>query len=138
MSLVVLNDTAPLPRRVSADARKPIWAGVAIVALFFGGLGTWAALAPLAGAIVAEGVVKVEANRQAVQHIEGGLVKQILVKDGERVSEGQVLVRLDETAAKANVDVLAAQYDALRVLEARLIAERDGRDQVTFPDDLMT
>src|SRR5262252_919264 len=129
MSLVVVHDTAGLPRPVTADARRSISAGLIIVLLFFGGLGAWAALAPLAGAIVAEGVVKVEANRQAVQHIEGGLVKNILVKEGELVREGQVLVRLDETAAKANVDVLAAQLDALRVLEARLIAERDGHDQ---------
>jgi HlyD family type I secretion membrane fusion protein len=94
-------------------------------------------LAPLAGAIVAEGVVKVEANRQAVQHLEGGLVKQILVKEGELVSQGQVLLRLDETTAKANADVLSAQLDALRALEARLIAERDGHDHIVFPDDLM-
>jgi HlyD family type I secretion membrane fusion protein len=138
MSLVVVNGGAALPRRVSADARRPIWAGIAIVTVFFGGLGSWAALAPLAGAIVAEGVVKVEANRQAVQHLEGGLVKQILVKDGDLVRDGQVLVRLDETTARANVDVLAAQYDALRALEARLIAERDGREQIAFPDDLTT
>jgi HlyD family type I secretion membrane fusion protein len=137
MSLVVVTDRAGLPRRVTADARSAIWAGIAIVLLFFGGLGTWAALAPLAGAIVAEGVVKVEANRQAVQHLEGGLVKEILVKEGELVREGQVLVRLDEITAKANADVLTAQYDALRALEARLVAERDAQQQIQFPDDLM-
>ncbi len=137
MSLVVVHDRAALPARISADARRPIGVGIAIVLLFFGGLGAWAALAPLAGAIVAEGVIKVEANRQAVQHVEGGLVKQILVKDGELVGEGQVLVRLDETAARANVDVLTAQFDALRMLEARLVAERDGRDQIGFPEALM-
>jgi epimerase transport system membrane fusion protein len=137
MSLVVVTDSSALPRRVTADARGSISLGIVITLLFFGGLGTWAALAPLAGAIVAEGIIKVEANRQAVQHLEGGLVKQILVKDGDLVEAGQVLIRLDETAAKANADVLAAQWDALRALEARLLAERDGREQIQFPDDLM-
>jgi HlyD family type I secretion membrane fusion protein len=137
MSLVVFRDDALPPARPIGSARTPIWIGLAIVALFFGGLGTWAALAPLAGAITSEGVVKVEANRQAVQHLEGGLVKQILVKEGELVRQDQVLIRLDETTAKANVDVYTAQRDALRMLEARLIAERDGHDRITFPDDLM-
>lgn len=135
MSLVVVHDDA-VPARITGNARGPIWVGLAIVALFFGGLGSWAALAPLAGAILAEGVVKVEANRQAVQHLDGGLVRQILVKDGELVREGQVLLRLDESAAKANVDVLSAQLDALRTLEARLVAERDGHDHITFPADV--
>jgi HlyD family type I secretion membrane fusion protein len=136
MSLVVIHDEVALPARITGNARGPIWVGVAIVALFFGGLGSWAALAPLAGAIVAEGVVKVEANRQAVQHLDGGLVRQILVKEGELVKQDQVLLRLDETAAKANVDVLASQLDALRSLEARLLAERDGHDHITFPGEL--
>ena len=136
MSLVVVHGEPPLPAAATGDARGPIWVGLAIVALFFGGLGTWAALAPLAGAIVAEGVVKVEANRQAVQHLDGGMVRQIFVKEGELVKEGQVLIRLDESAAKANVDVLASQLDALRTLEARLIAERDGHDHITFPVEL--
>ncbi|MEJ0067928.1 MAG: biotin/lipoyl-binding protein [Pseudomonadota bacterium] len=133
---MLVRDEAALPRPLAATARGPILAGIAVMLLFFGGLGTWAALAPLAGAIVADGVVKVEANRQAVQHLDGGLVKQILVKEGALVDEGQVLIRLDETAAKANVEVLDAQSDGLRALEARLIAERDGRDQIAIPDDL--
>ena len=137
MSLVVIHDDVALPARITGNARGPIWVGLAIVVLFFGGLGTWAALAPLAGAITSEGVVKVEANRQAVQHLEGGLVRQILVKEGELVRQDQVLIRLDEVTAKANVDVLTAQRDALSMLEARLIAERDGHDHIAFPENLL-
>ncbi len=122
MSLMVIRDDVLPPARLVGSARTPIVVGLAIVLLFFGGLGTWAALAPLAGAITSEGVVKVEANRQAVQHLEGGLVRQILVKEGELVRQDQVLIRLDEVTAKANVDVLTAQRDALSMLEARLIA----------------
>lgn len=136
MSLIVLDDQPRRVPRVTADARGPIWAGAVVMLLFFGGLGTWAALAPLTGAVVAEGEVKVEANRQAVQHLDGGIVRQILVKDGQEVAKGQVLIRLDDTAAKANVDVLTGQFDALKVLEARLIAERDGRDRISFNDDI--
>jgi HlyD family type I secretion membrane fusion protein len=135
MSLILVRDEAARSR-APTDVRGPILAGVVVMLLFFGGLGTWAALAPLAGAIVADGVVKVEANRQAVQHLDGGLVKQILVMEGARVDAGEVLVRLDDTAAKANVEVLEAQSDALHALEARLVAERDGRDRIAIPADL--
>ena len=135
MSVMLLESN--LPQRTPSGLRGPAVAGIVIMLLFFGGLGSWAALAPLAGAVVAEGVVKVEANRQAVQHLDGGVVRQILVKDGERVAEGQILIRLDETAAKANVDVLAAQEDALVSLQARLLAERDGHDTIVFDDALL-
>jgi len=137
MSLVVGPDRGMPAQRSGGEARGPIIAGIVVVLLFFGGLGSWAALAPLAGAIVADGVVKVEANRQAVQHLEGGLVKQILVEEGALVAEGDVLVRLDDTAARATVDMLAAQSDALRGLAARLVAERDGSARIGFPDDLV-
>jgi HlyD family type I secretion membrane fusion protein len=137
LRLIAASAPATPISAVRADARGPIIAGLVVVLGFFGGFGGWAALAPLAGAVVADGVVKVEANRQAVQHLEGGLVKQILVEDGARVEAGDVLIRLDETAARAAVDMLAAQSDALRGLEARLVAERDGSDRIGFPDDLV-
>ncbi|MGH6768241.1 MAG: HlyD family type I secretion periplasmic adaptor subunit [Xanthobacteraceae bacterium] len=124
---------APSPApKVPDDPTREIRAGIAVIVLFFGVLGTWAALAPVAGAAVAAGVTKVQGNRQTVQHREGGIVERLDVRDGDKVEKGQVLIRLDRTAAQAKADTLAAQRDSLKALEARLIAERDGREQPSF------
>ncbi|MGH6866931.1 MAG: HlyD family type I secretion periplasmic adaptor subunit [Methyloceanibacter sp.] len=119
------------------DPSGPIWAGLLVIFLFFGVLGFWAAIAPLAGAAVAPGQIKVEGNRQSVQHRYGGTVGEILVKDGDYVEKGQVLARLDGTDASAKLESLTAQRDALKALEARLIAERDGKPEPEF-DEILT
>src|SRR5262249_33117461 len=85
-------------------------AGWVIIAAFFGLLGTWAATAPLNGAVVANGVVKVEGNRKSVQHLDGGIVKQLRVREGDRVKAGDLLVVLDDSQARAEFDVLSEQY----------------------------
>lgn len=117
---------------VPDDVRGPIRAGIYVIVFFFGGLGTWAAFAPIAGAAIAPGFVKVEGNRQSLQHRYGGTVKQILVKDGTRVTRGDVLIRLDDIAARARAGSLGAMYDSLKAVEARLIAERDGLAEPAF------
>ena len=107
------------------------------VLLVFGGFGAWAAMAPLDSAAVAPARIAVEGDRKPVQHLEGGIVRDILVKDADRVSEGQVLFRLDATSAKANADVLTRQLDGFLAQEARLLAEREGRSTIAFPPALM-
>jgi membrane fusion protein, type I secretion system len=103
-------------------------AGWSIIVFFFGVLGAWAMTAPLHGAVVANGVVKVEGNRRAVQHLEGGIVKELRVKDGAKVAAGDVLIVLDETQAQTEYDVLSRQALILRATEARLTAELvDGK-----------
>src|SRR5262249_35125989 len=102
MSQALTYDTTTLPglprSEVPNESIKGIAAvGWAIVAVFFGLLGSWAATAPLKGAVVANAVVKVEGNRKSVQHLEGGIVKELRVKEGDRVSAGDVLVVLDES-----------------------------------------
>jgi epimerase transport system membrane fusion protein len=71
-----------------------------------------------------------------VQHLEGGIVREILVREGERVAPGHLLLRLDDTQALAQLEIARSQYLANRALEARLVAERDGYRDVVFPDDL--
>lgn len=135
----VLAFPAPAPLTVppaSADFSRPIAAGLTVIALAFGGLGTWAALAPIDSAVVAPGVLVVESNRKTVQHLEGGIVKEILVRDGDSVTAGQVLVRLDDTQAVANLAMVRDRLIADRATEARLVAERDGADRLSFPPDL--
>jgi epimerase transport system membrane fusion protein len=119
------------------SARGAMIAGAAIMAAFFLGLGGWAAFAPLNSAAVAPAVVKVEGNRKSVQHLEGGIVKELRVSEGDKVATEQTLILLDDTQARAAVDVYSKQYDELTAQEARLIAERDGAAAVQFPQALI-
>src|ERR1700730_2648162 len=96
-------------------------AGWSIIAVFFGGFGTWAAIAPLNGAIVAQAVVKVEGNRKSVQHLDGGIVNELRVKEGGKGKAGDVLIVLDDTQARAEYEVLAQEFVVLRATEARLL-----------------
>jgi epimerase transport system membrane fusion protein len=126
------------PPEVRTDDRFERRLGLAILLTGVGGFGAWAALAPIDSAAVAPGIVTVEFNRKTVQHLEGGIVREILVREGERVGPGQLLVRLDDTQALAQLEIARSQYLANRALEARLVAERDGFREVVFPDDLLT
>lgn len=123
-------DTTP------SSMRLVLLAGVAIVALFFGGFGSWAVTAPLNSAVVAQAVVKVEGNRKSVQHLEGGIVKELRVKEGSRVQAGDVLIVLDDTQAKAEYEVYSQQYAVLRATEVRLLAEIAGSNAIVMPPEL--
>jgi HlyD family type I secretion membrane fusion protein len=134
--MTVSNDTPP-----AAPPAPPVgrWIAVGLVvsAVMFGGFGSWAALAPLSSASLAPGIVKVDSNRKTVQHYEGGIIREILVRDGDEVKQGQVLVRLDDLDARADSSALRGQLDALRAREARLIAQRDGLDFIALPESLL-
>jgi membrane fusion protein, epimerase transport system len=123
------GEVLPLPRRIIAAGCIALVAGT-------GALGVWAALAPLSGAVVAEGVVRDEGERKTVQHQEGGIVKAILVKDGDHVKAGQVLLTLDNVRPDAEVTALQSQLDDEQAKAARLEAERDMKDSITFPPQL--
>ncbi len=110
--------------------------GMAIVVVFFGLGGAWAASADLASAAVANGRVTVDSNRKTVQHLEGGIIRTLHVKDGDRVQGGDPLVTLEDAQSRATWDLLNAQYMSMRALEARLVTERDGLDTIIFPQDL--
>ncbi|WP_404561360.1 HlyD family type I secretion periplasmic adaptor subunit [Bradyrhizobium elkanii] len=111
-------------------------AGWLIIAIFFGGIGTWAVTAPLNGAVVANAVVKVDGNRKSVQHLDGGIVKELHVREGDRVLAGDLLIVLDETQARAEHEVLTQQYAVLRATEIRLLTELDHGSQLVMPPDL--
>jgi HlyD family secretion protein len=110
--------------------------GLGAVGLFGGTLGLWAATAPLAGAVVASGQFVVDSNLRKVQHQQGGIVAELKVRDGDRVSAGDLLIRLDETITRANQQIVVRQLDELYARKARLEAERDGRDSVSEPREL--
>lgn len=119
-----------------ADTRWPLAFGSAIIALLFGGVGVWAATTQIAGAIIAAGTVVVDSNVKKVQHAVGGSVGAILVKEGDAVETGQLLLRLDDTLVRANAQVLSKQLDEVAVRRARLLAERDEKQEIAFPDEL--
>jgi HlyD family type I secretion membrane fusion protein len=116
--------------------KRPMVVGSAIVGIFVIGIMVWAALAPLTGAVLAPGVVRVEANRKTIRHRSGGTVRAIPVHEGQHVAQGQVLLVMDDVQTRAAVDVLQAQVDAFEAQMARLQAESSGKTSVEFPADL--
>lgn len=116
----------------------PLRVGISIFVLVFVVFGLWASLAPIDGAAVAAGRVTVKSYKKTVQHLEGGIVSEILARSGDLVSEGQPLLIMDDTQAMAQLEVANAQFVSLLAIESRLKAERDNLDQITFPDILFS
>lgn len=108
--------------------------GYLVIAGFIAGFGYWAATAPIAGAAIAPGVVAAAGQNILVQHLEGGIIRQIEVREGETVQAGQTLVVLDRTAAETQLNRLINQLVALETKAARLTAERDGGTAVVLPE----
>lgn len=119
-----------------SDTASPIRLGLVIIALTFIGFGGWAAFAPLSQGAVASGRLIVESQRKEIQHLEGGIVSSIRVRDGDRVKAGDVLITLDDTRALAQVQIIEGQLVAFEAQEARLLAERNGDAELVFPADL--
>lgn len=117
---------------VPVDDRPIRWIGYAIIFVTFGLFGSWATLAPLDSAALAPGVVTVKGYRKTIQHLEGGIVKALHVRDGDMVKAGDVLVELDGTQALAEQEMVRSQLIAARALEARLLAERDDVAVLAF------
>ena len=123
--------------RASADtasiARKALWA----LGIGFGGFLIWAALAPLDEGVPTSGMVTIDTKRKAVQHLTGGIVKEVLVREGEIVKEGQVLMRLDEAVTKANYESIRQRYLGLSAMQTRLRAEQAGAAKLVFDKDVL-
>lgn len=128
------NPTPDIRKAAERSARAHLLAGLAVIALALGGTAVWAARTEISGAVVSSGQVVVESKVKKVQHPTGGVVSEIAVKNGSKVEAGDLLVRLDETVARANLQVITKQLDELVMREARLEAERDGSDSITLPD----
>ncbi len=131
MTLLLPGSVAPSRSREAV--RRHSRAGLAVVILMFGGVIAWAASADLTGAVVASGFVAVESNVKKVQHPTGGVIGELLVRDGQNVEAGQVLVRLDETLTRANLQILRNQLQQLEGRRARLEAERADLRSIPFP-----
>lgn len=123
-------------RAFYARPGRPALLGAAVIGAFAAAMTMWGTLAPISGAAIASGNLQVEGRRQSVQHPYGGVVRQLPVRDGAHVEKGQLLIALDDSDPRAKLEVLVADRDAALAAEARLIAERDGRDAPDFADSL--
>ncbi|MDV6348359.1 HlyD family type I secretion periplasmic adaptor subunit [Nitrosomonas sp. Is35] len=135
---VIENVPADLSHQVDTDETLHTKLGWWIVLAGFGGFILWASFAPLDKGVPVPGTVTVASHLQAVQHQIGGIIDSILVKEGEHVAVGQVLVRMNDVQLKAQAEITRSQLYTARAVEARLLAERDGRKEITFPQDLLT
>jgi HlyD family type I secretion membrane fusion protein len=130
---------APKPRNVpviATDARPWVLFGIFWVMLIFAGFGGWAATAPLSSAVIAQGGLAVDSKRKQIQHLEGGIVEKLLVRDGDVVAPGATLVKLDETRPRSMLAIIESSLRKELASEARLIAERDGSAEIGFPAEL--
>jgi len=134
----LLEPADAVAAELNTPLRGPVLIGSVVVFLFFGVLGAWAAFVPLAGGAIAPGTVSPDGSLKTVQHLEGGIIRELLVKDGDRVNLGDPLVVLEETQAKANFEVLNGQRRALAASRARLEAEQTEAETIAFPDWLTT
>ncbi|TPL05667.1 MULTISPECIES: HlyD family type I secretion periplasmic adaptor subunit [unclassified Mesorhizobium] len=123
----------PVPLRIAGVTCT----GFAIMFLFFGVAGGWASLAPLDSAAVAPGVVKVAGDRKLIQHLEGGIIAELNAANGDMVKAGKVLVRLDDTQAKSQLDLIQNRIATREALAARLRAERDDKAEIEFDPALL-
>jgi HlyD family secretion protein len=119
------------------SVRTPMLMGVLALAVLVGVLGVWSVRTKLSGAVIASGMVVVESNRQVVQHPEGGVVGEILARNGDRVEPGQTLIRFDDTLLRSELAVLDAQLIEIQARKARLEAEARGATTIDFPDALL-
>ena len=134
------NEVAPAfssSSRIDADERPVVRFGFLTLTVGFFGFLLWAGVAPLDEGVPGTGVVSVDSKRKTIQHLRGGIVESIEVREGDRVKAGDVLLRLNDTEIKAQLDITRGQYWTVKAVEARLLAERDGRGQPEFPSELV-
>ncbi|WPZ23639.1 HlyD family type I secretion periplasmic adaptor subunit (plasmid) [Sulfitobacter faviae] len=120
-----------------ANPRKYSWAGYVVLLITFGVLGTWAYFAIIASAVVAPGVVALESDRKVVQHFEGGIVQDILVREADVVKQGDPLIVLDNIQVNSEIAVLEQRKATSEALIARLEAEQTFAEEVSFPEELL-
>jgi HlyD family secretion protein len=145
-SVVILNKTARSSKQIRpatvpadiAELRRPLAIGLAVSGLIALAVFVWGSVATLSGAVIAHGIVVVDGSSKKIQHQQGGVIGEILVRDGSRVSAGDLLVKLDDTQARALLGIVTSQLTELLGRKTRLAAERDDQDDLEFPPGFMT
>jgi len=132
-----MTSASETPRSRKSSPRPYVLAGYVVIILMFGVLGGWAATAKIASAVIATGTVALENNRRVVQHLEGGIVREIHVREADLVEEGDVLIRLDQLQAESNLEVLSQRRLVALATRSRLEAERALTEEIAFPGELL-
>jgi HlyD family secretion protein len=117
--------------------RNHLIAGIAVALFLTAGIGGWAIRTELSGAVTASGSVVVDSNVKKVQHLTGGIVGKLLVREGDRVEAGDTVVRLDDTVLQAGLAIVTKGLDEMQARKARLVSERDGTDEIVFSSGLI-
>lgn len=130
------GNRAAAPGSLKASVRSPVTSGYLIIFIFFVGFGLWAGLAPLAGGAVASGVISPNSSRRVVQHLEGGIIRDLKVRDGSEVKAGDPLVILEPIQPQSAHELLLTEMRALEARHLRLDAERTGATTIVFPPSL--
>ena len=125
------SDPKPNIRRLGA-AGMPLFVGYLALIILIGVIGVWSVQARIAGAVIASGMIQVENNRQVLQHPQGGVVGELLARDGDRVNAGDIVLRLDDKLLRSELAIINNQLNELRARKGRLIAERDNSEDVNF------
>ena len=121
----------PVKKPVGA-ARGALFIGYFALCVLIGVIGVWSVQARIAGAVIASGMIEVENNRQILQHPQGGVVGELLARDGDRVEAGDVVLRLDDQLLQSELAIVTNQLNVLRARKARLVAEADETDTIAF------
>jgi len=133
----VASDSASGVHEFSEHTGRAARIGLWALGLGFGGVLLWAGLAPLDEGVPGQGMVSINTKRKEVQHLTGGIIKEVLVGEGDRVKEGQPLLRLDPAVARANFEAARQRYLGLRAMEGRLMAEQRGLPKIAFHPDVL-
>lgn len=131
----------PLPEHIpeaTADTRKPVRYGILGLGVTFAACLIWAAFAPIDEGVPTAGMVAIDTKRKPVQHLTGGIVEEVLVREAQTVKKGEGLIRLNDAVARANYESARHRYLGLRIMQARLQAEQLGRDNIVFHEDVVT
>ena len=123
----------PASSNLGQAGRIGLWA----LGIGFGGFLIWAALAPLDEGVPSQGHVTIDTKRKSVQHLIGGIIKEVMVGEGDQVKEGQLLIKLEDATAKANLEAIRQRYLGLRTMQGRLLAEQSGQNVITFHPDVV-
>lgn len=123
--------------KVATDARPVVRFGMLTLLIGFGGFLIWSALAPLDEGVPGTGIVSVDSKRKTIQHLKGGIVDKLEVREGDKVKAGDVLLRLNDTDVKSQLDIVRGRYFTFKATEARLLAERAGIKAIDFGADLL-
>ena len=134
--VVTVIPNQALPQKIERQEKYLRIGGLVAVLLLFGGLGVWSVLAPLDSAAIGSGLVIVENYRKPIAHLEGGIVREVNVKEGQHVHKGEVLLTLEDVQPRSQLEQVQGQWLLSLAHEARLIAQRDGRSRVTYPTAL--